>query len=147
MHFYPSCHDLSPFKPTFPYSYTPSIPSKPIRLAPLYPSSHPPSHTHFQTHISAFPISVTPFSLSNHNYTHFLLSHTIFHCPHTHSLNPLNPFHVYLRTHSTLLLTRLIRTYYTIHTHLIYPAGTTLISSSCISAKLKKCGSDIWPLC
>ena len=30
-----------------------------------------------------------------------------------------------------------------IHTHLIYPAVTTLISPPCISAKLKKCGSDI----
>ena len=46
MHFYQSFHHLSPFKPTFPYSYMPSIPSKPIKLAPLYPSSRPPSHAH-----------------------------------------------------------------------------------------------------
>ena len=68
MHFYPSFHHLSPFKPTFPYSYMPSIPSKPIRLAPLYPPSRPPSHTHIPL---SYPLKYSPpsyFSSQAHSH-------------------------------------------------------------------------------
>ena len=61
MYFYPSFHHLSPFKPTFPYSYMSSIPSKPIRLAPLYPSSRLPSHTHIPL---SYPLKYSPPSIT-----------------------------------------------------------------------------------